>query len=103
MTFKLPEPEITLAWCDGVAQWEMRELKHCLGRWEDDRIIGYTEVQFKQGLRDVLEQVAEFCELNQVNHSPRGNKSFSEFNRECGGTHEGMSYAAAIRKMIGEI
>lgn len=52
---KLPEPEITLAWCSWTEKWEARELKHCLAREEGDRVIGYTEAQLKQAVRDALD------------------------------------------------
>lgn len=81
MTFKLPEPTHT----------------NPAGK------PFYTEAQLKQALKDVLEQAAEFCETNQVNHSYRGGRTFLASDKDPVGTHEGITYAQAIRKMIGEI
>lgn len=54
--FKMPEPEITLAWDSWAENWEARDHKHCLARKEDDRIIGYSEAQLNQVRREALEE-----------------------------------------------
>jgi phage tail tube protein FII len=96
MTFKLPEPE-----------WHERKglifdaFNEDICRSGYDKL--YTEAQLKQALKDVLEQAAEFCETNQVNHSFRGGRTFLASDKDSVGTHEGITYAQAIRKMIGEI
>ena len=43
------------------------------------------------------EACAKFCEDNQVFRGPKGS-GFFPFHKETNGRHEGMEYAAAIRK-----
>jgi len=59
----------------------------------------YTHAQLVQAVKDALEEAATFCESQQVNISPRRGRIFMEFLPECGGRHEGMDYADAIREM----
>lgn len=59
----------------------------------------FTSDQMHAHYRDALEMAAKFCEANQVTRSPREGRMFMEFEKDDGGIHEGMDYAAALRKL----
>jgi hypothetical protein len=84
---KLPEPEGRICF-DG-------------GDWEEDFVSSqdaYSEEQMLQFRRDALEEVAKYCESNQV-WIFGGKRWFIPFNDMFGSIHQGMDYAAAIRKL----
>lgn len=93
-TFKMP---MTSAW---IVTFENGDIEF----HDEYTSLGETQepLYTAQALRDVLEQVASFCEQNQIAIG-RGSRTFTEFEKECGGVHAGMDYAKAIRAMIKEI
>ena len=68
--------------------------------WSDRTIFGHDErLERFAALVAAAEReaCAKFCEDNQVFRGPKGS-GFFPFHKETNGRHEGMDYAAAIRK-----